>query len=64
MIAMVITYVGIRIDYKGQGDVVNNEYSVENSKYYHVSYTNLLIYIDYNYEYKIHSKASLNVNAH
>jgi hypothetical protein len=44
---------------KGKWDIVNSEYIVGNSKYYHLSG-----YINYYYEYKTQTKASLNANGH
>jgi hypothetical protein len=49
---------------KGKCDTHNTEYNVVNSKNYHLSYTNLLGYIKFFYEYKIQTKALLNINAH
>jgi hypothetical protein len=43
---------------------VNSEYTVPKSKYDNLSYPNLLGYINYYNEYKTHTKASLNANAH
>jgi hypothetical protein len=64
MIVMVIIYVGLRNDYKGQFFAVNSEITVANIKYYHLSYTHLLCYINLYYEYKTQTKASLNAHAH
>jgi hypothetical protein len=49
IIAMIIKYVGVRNDYKVICDTVNSEYTVANSKYYHLSYTHLLGYINFYY---------------
>jgi hypothetical protein len=64
MIAMVITYVGVRNDYKCQCDTLNSEYKAVNSKNYHLSYTDMLGYIKSYYEYKTQTKASLSIKAH
>jgi hypothetical protein len=48
---------------KGKCDTVNSEYTVANSKYNPLSYTHLLGYINFYYEYKTQTKASLNANA-
>jgi hypothetical protein len=64
IIAMVITYVGLRNDYNGQCDTVNNGYTVTNSIYYHLSYTDLLGYINCYYDDKTLTKLSLKGNAH
>jgi hypothetical protein len=45
-IAMVITYVGLRNEYKGEFDTVNSENKEENSKYFRLSYTHMLGYIN------------------
>jgi hypothetical protein len=49
---------------KGKCDTLNMEYTVVNSKYYHLSYTYMLGYINYSYKFKTYTKASLNANAH
>jgi hypothetical protein len=64
MIAKVIRNVGLGMITKGKWDTVNSEYIVDNSKYYHLSYTNLFGYINFYYEYKTQNKASLNANGH
>jgi hypothetical protein len=64
MIATVITYVGLRNYYNRRMYTVNSEYNVANRKYYHLSYTHLLGYINCYYEYRTHNKTSLNSNAH
>jgi hypothetical protein len=43
-------------------DTVNSEYTLRNSKH-HSKYPHLFIYINYYYDYKIHSPASLNAKA-
>jgi hypothetical protein len=48
MIAMVITYVGVRNEYNSKCDTFNSEYIAANSKYYRLSYIHffgLLIFI-------------------
>jgi hypothetical protein len=64
MIAMVITYIVLKNDYKVKCDTVNSEYTVPKIKYDHLSYPNLLGYINCHYEYKTHTKGTLNGNAH
>jgi hypothetical protein len=64
MSAIVITYVGLRNNYKGKWDIVKSEYNHVNSKYYHFSYTYLLSYINFYYKHKTQTKPSLNENAH
>jgi hypothetical protein len=49
---------------KGKCDTVNSEYIVANSKYYNFSYTHLFGYINFYYEYKTQTKASLIANGH
>jgi hypothetical protein len=49
---------------KGNCDTVNSEYIVANSKYNHLSYTHLFGYINFYYQYKTQTKASLNANGH
>jgi hypothetical protein len=64
MISMVITYVGLRNDYKGQMRCSYSEYTVPKRKFYHLSYPQMLCYINCYYEYKNHTKASLKANEH
>jgi uncharacterized protein VirK/YbjX len=64
MFAMVISYIDLRFTTKDKCDTVNSEYTVPNSKYDHSTYPHLLGYINCFYEYKTHTKASLNANAH
>jgi hypothetical protein len=64
MIAMVITCVILGMITKGKWDTVNSEYIVANNKYYHLSYTYLFGYINFYYEYKSQTKASLIANGH
>jgi hypothetical protein len=45
-------------------DTVNSEYTLANSKYYHLSYTNMLGYINCYYKYKTNTKFSLIANKH
>jgi hypothetical protein len=49
---------------KGKCDRVNSEYIVANSKYYHLSYTHLFVYINFYYEYKTQTNTSPNGNGH
>jgi hypothetical protein len=42
----------------------NNEYTVYNGKYNHLSNTKFLGYINYYYVYKIQNNASLNAKGH
>jgi hypothetical protein len=49
---------------KGKCNTVNNEYNVTKSKCHHLSYPQLLSYINFYYEYKTHTKASLNANTY
>jgi hypothetical protein len=49
---------------KSKYDTVNSVYSVPNSKYDHLSCPPLLGYINYYYEYKLHTTASVNANGH
>jgi hypothetical protein len=63
MIAIFITYVGLRNDYKGKCNTVNSEYTAANNKYNHLSYIHMLGYINFYYEYKTQTKAYLNASA-
>jgi hypothetical protein len=49
---------------KGKCDTVSSEYIIANSKNYHLSYTHMFGYINFYYEYKTQTKASLNGNGH
>jgi hypothetical protein len=49
---------------KGKCDTVNSEYTVANSKYYHLSYTNLLSNFNFIKSTKFTTKTPLNANAH
>jgi hypothetical protein len=63
MIAMVITDVGLRNDYIFKCDTVNSESTLAKNKYYHLSFTHLLGFINLYYEYITQTKSSLNANA-
>jgi hypothetical protein len=63
-LALVISYINLRFTTKDKSDTVNSEYTVPNSKYDHSPYSQLLGDINFYYEHKTHTKASLNANAH